>query len=86
MATLTINIPDANASRIIGDICTFWNYQATLTDMTGNTIPNPETQNQFARRMVLETMKGWVATVEGNAAGAAASAAAIAAANQLGLS
>lgn len=86
MATLSITIPDNNATRIIGDICTFWGYQPFIIDQVLGPIPNPETQNQFARRMVVQTMQGWVATVESNAAALAAAQAATNTANQLGIS
>lgn len=74
MAQIAITIPDASLARVVGDICTLFSYQATLTDLTGNQTPNPETQNQFAKRMLIQTIKGWMSNVESVQAAQLASA------------
>jgi hypothetical protein len=69
MATLTINIPDAVATRVTNGIAKRFNYKATFEDGT----PNPETKAQFARRKVIEFMKRAVKEAEvGTATDAAA--------------
>ena len=86
MATISINIGDTDIQRVVSDICGFFNYQAVLTDFFGNQTPNPETPNQFARRMVVQTIKSWVTTYESQQAAAAATASATQSASQVGIS
>lgn len=63
MATLSINIPDNQVTRVNDAIAALFNYQATI-----NGSPNPETKAQFARRMVIENLKRLVAQGESAAA------------------
>jgi hypothetical protein len=53
MATITITIPDAIASRVINDFAQRFNYSPILEDGS----PNPETKNQFAKRKLIEYIK-----------------------------
>jgi len=68
VASIAINIPDGKLQRVIDGIAVARNYRATMSDGT----PNPETKAQFARRMVAEQIKDWVAQAEGAAADIAA--------------
>lgn len=86
MATISITIADADLSRVVTDLCGFYGYQATLTDILGNTTPNPETPNQFARRMIVQSIKSACATYESQQAAATASGNAVNSANLLGVS
>lgn len=54
MANLQITVPDAMVPRITEAFKRQYNYQTTLPDGTAN----PETENQFLRRMILEYVKG----------------------------
>lgn len=51
MATITLNIPDAQLSRVVADVCQYYGYQSTI-----NGQPNPETQGQFAKRMIIQNV------------------------------
>lgn len=86
MAQIIITIPDAQITRVVTDICGLFGYQATFTDITGAVTPNPETPNQFAKRMVVETVKSWVKTYEMQQAAAQANTTAAASADQVGVS
>lgn len=69
MANITLTIPDAQLARVIDGICLYYNYAATiLTVGGGSSVPNPETKAQFAKRMLIEQTKIWIATVEGSTA------------------
>lgn len=60
MANITINIPDNQITRVLDGIAEDNGYQATIIDEEGNSIPNPETKAQFAKRIVIERVKGMV--------------------------
>jgi hypothetical protein len=60
MATLTINIPDAIAARVVNGVCKRYHYSTTLEDGT----PNPETKQQFFKRMVIVFLKRAVREAE----------------------
>ena len=64
MAQITINIPDAIASRVINGFAKRYHYSPTLEDGT----PNPETKAQFAKRKVIEFIKQAVREAEIEAA------------------
>lgn len=51
--TLSIDIPNPIAARVVDDIARRHNYQANIPDVNnpGQTIPNPETQAQFVVRI-----------------------------------
>jgi hypothetical protein len=53
MATITINIPDTIANRVLNDFAQRFNYSPTLEDGS----PNPETKSQFAKRKLIEYIK-----------------------------
>lgn len=64
MAQITITIPDAALPRVISDLCTNFGYQSILVDVIGNQTANPETPAQFAKRMLVQQIKGWMRNVE----------------------
>lgn len=75
MANITITIPDAQLTRVVDGIAGQNNYQATIPDPanpTGPPIANPETKNQFVKRMMIkwakESVKAWEATQAANVA------------------
>lgn len=71
---LSFEIPDAQAARLVEAICGLGNYQATLPDGRGGTIPNPQTKPQFARERVRHYLISRVKTWEEDQAAAAARA------------
>lgn len=82
MPTITIDIDNAgNLTRAVDAIAIKFNYQATLPGGGAN----PETKNQFGKRMVANWVKGIVADVEGQTASDAARATALASANAMGI-
>lgn len=85
MATISITIADADLARVVSDICGFNGYQAQIPQPVGPPIDNPETQNQFARRMVLTTIRSWCVSYESQQAALVAAASATNSANQLGI-
>lgn len=56
MATVSINIPDAQLQRVLDDLCGYFNY--TQTKLVG------ETQGQFAKRKVAEQVTLWCRAYE----------------------
>lgn len=54
---ITFTIPDAQATRVINGIAENENYQASIFDANRNKIPNPETKQQFAKRILIEMIK-----------------------------
>ena len=60
MATMTINIPDNIATRVIDGIAYRLHYSPTLEDGS----PNPETKSQFAKRKLIEHIKKLVKEAE----------------------
>ena len=63
MAVFSVNIDDADVNRVISAMCANYGYEAEINNPNWNpslptdpetnpeTIPNPETQSQFANRM-----------------------------------
>jgi hypothetical protein len=51
---IQINVPDAVVPEMVDALCQRYGYQATLPDpnVSGGTIPNPETRAQFAKRQI----------------------------------
>lgn len=81
MASITLTINDAFATRVLDGFCGHHGYQATIPgppDISGNptTIPNPETKMQFMKRLLYAMIKRDVASYESDVARAAAAAAA----------
>lgn len=66
MATISITIPDAALARVIDAFANQYNYSAYLDEE--ETIPNPETAAQFAKRMIAEYAKNVLVAHEANAA------------------
>jgi len=64
MASITIQIPDAVATRVIDGFCDRYHYSPTLADGT----PNPETKAKFVKRRVIEFIKRAVRDAEIEAA------------------
>jgi len=60
MAQITINIPDAIATRVINGFAKRYNHSSTLE----NGDPNPETKAQFAKRKLIEFIKQAVRDAE----------------------
>lgn len=52
MPTVNFEIPNRTINALAG----IYGYQSTIPD-NGGQIPNPETKNQFAKRMVIEHLK-----------------------------
>lgn len=70
MATFSIAIPDAQATRILAAYCGLYGYQETVAgplDVDGNptTIPNPQTRLQFMKAQILKNIKRAVIEYEG---------------------
>ena len=64
----TVSSPE-KLQRLVGGICKRFNYQETVQQwdevlQDHIEIPNPETQNQFAKRMVTKYLIRWVKTGE----------------------
>ena len=57
--TLSYTLSDAQAAEVVDALCQRYGYQDTLPDPNnaGQTIPNPETRAQFAKRQVAEFIK-----------------------------
>lgn len=70
MAQITINIPDAQVSRVVNALCAFGGY-TTQVEQDGVLVPNPQTKPQFARAMITEFVKTAVTLTEGKVAQAA---------------
>lgn len=60
MASLTIQIPDAIATRVIDALAATGGYQATLPDGS----PNPVTKEQFVVRALKDHIRGVVVAYE----------------------
>ena len=88
MASITINIADADLPRVISGLCSFYGYQATIpSNVVGlPDTPNPESQSQFARRMVVQGIKSAIVSFESQQASVNAIATATESANQVGIS
>jgi len=64
--TISYTFPDAFAPRIIEAFCVTYGYQQNVLDPDnpGQTIPNPETAAEFARRKVAEYTKEVITAYE----------------------
>lgn len=60
MPTITINIPDPIANRVIQGFAQRHGYSDTLEDGS----PNPETRSQFAKRILIQYIKNSVREAE----------------------
>lgn len=86
MAQFTIFIPNAAVARVVSGICVYFQYQSVIVPPIGDPFTNPETQADFARRMIYEQLKGWVKTVEGKTATDSARTTSDAAVDSIGIS
>lgn len=74
MATLVLTIPDAQLTRVVDGIAGQHNYQAMVPAPIPSDPPvtNPETKNQFAKRMMIkwakDSVKAWEASQAANTA------------------
>lgn len=68
MANLTIQVPDAAVPRILDAFAAEYSYQDNVPDGSGGSIPNPETRQQFAVRMIRDYLKNVTASHEGKLA------------------
>jgi hypothetical protein len=64
MAQITINIPDAQLTRVINGFAGFHLYSATLGDGTAN----PQSKAAFAKDKLIESIKQAVANYEAKVA------------------
>jgi hypothetical protein len=77
MATLTITIPDAVATRVLTGFSNDTGYHATITNpTTGEVTNNPESRTDYSRRMLREYIVARVKHYEATTAAADARAAA----------
>lgn len=72
MATITMTVPNAVATRVTTAICALNGYQATIDDGLGNMIPNPQTPLEFFKQYLISVVKNQVVSYEGQQAGIAA--------------
>lgn len=64
MATISFTIKDTQLQRVIDGICEDNSYQATITQPDGTTSPNPETKQQFVKKVIIERIRGMVLSGE----------------------
>ncbi len=57
MAKIILNIPDAKLERITDGVCKNLGYEETNKDPEGKDIPNPESKDQFVKRMIIQFLK-----------------------------
>ena len=65
---LEIEIPDDKKDRVLSGICGQNGYQETVPDPENAeaTIPNPESKDVFAKRIVMQFIKNNIITYEAN--------------------
>lgn len=57
MATMTITIPDDQIDEFVAYLSETYHYSDTVQETDGpDFIPNPESANQFAKRMIKENL------------------------------
>ncbi len=66
--SFTFTVSSTNKTRIIDGIAGQHNYQATIEDAEGKSIPNPETKGVFVKRMAREWVISNVRSFEANQA------------------
>lgn len=57
MAQFTITVPDDKVQDLLNAFATQYNYQTTVDDLSGGTVPNPESKAQFAKNKILKYIK-----------------------------
>ncbi len=58
MATVTITIPNADLATVVNALTPDWTVN--VIDESGQTVPNPINQNEWARRKVIKLVKAEV--------------------------
>ncbi len=81
MAIISLTIPDAIATRVVGAVAYNNGYTDTVVNMDGTVTPNPVTKTQFAKDVLKAWIKANVVSYEATKAGDEARQAAIDAAN-----
>ena len=71
MAQISITIPDDRLQRVLDGFASAMKYPDLVPGADGMPIPNPETKQQFFRRMLLEYIRTVVRAEERKAAVAA---------------
>lgn len=70
MATIVIDIPDADDYiRAVAAFCSRFGYQTLVDDGAGGFMANPETDDEFAKRMIAWWVKTVVVEAEVSSAG-----------------
>lgn len=72
MASITLTIPDAIAARVIAGFCGMHGYQDQVQNDKGGMADNPETRQDFIKRVLLQSIKKDVLRWEGDQAQRAA--------------
>ena len=78
---ITINIPDAIATRVVNGVAYQHGYADTIINEQGEEIDNPETKAVYAKRMVIQNIKNAVRAYEATQAAETARQLAISAVN-----
>lgn len=65
---LCLDIPNSQKDRVINSVTTLKKYKSQVRDPDnrGQFIPNPESKQQFVKRMLVEYLKNHVAAFEGD--------------------
>jgi len=86
MAVITIDVPNgADLTRAVDAFCNAFAYQPTVTNGSGQQIPNPESKNVFAKRQIALWIKSIVIEYEASRDAGTARAAAVASASTLNI-
>lgn len=67
MASITINVPDAVAQRVLNGVAYQHGYQNTIA-VDGVEVANPETKVVFVKRMIINMLRESVKAYEANKA------------------
>ena len=68
MPRITLDIPDAQGSRVANAVANHYDYQPKIENAQGELIDNPENKQQFVKRMLIEHIMNIVAVQEAEAA------------------
>lgn len=69
MATISITISDAIATRVVNAVVYSTGYTDIVFNMDGISYPNPITKTQWAKNVLKQYIKGIVVSYEANLAG-----------------
>lgn len=64
MAQFILQVPDEQRSRVVEAFCHRFGYTNKIPDGSGGEIDNPETRNQFTKRMMVDWVKSQVIEAE----------------------